>query len=161
MSARVEAQVTALTSYGEFENTYEYYYSSAKKIKSHHVVILLIIVGLVLLFHFRHKIAAAHDRYRTRTRLRYSRLSGRESNGFEDDLEEGLSSNNFDIQSNIASNDTRKGLLEEAKQEIRVIMNDQGLSFDEARLSYLQQKLDKNGIDKNGMPLDPKTVTFS
>lgn len=129
------------------------------KIKSHHIILIVVVILALLLFHFRHKLAALHDRYRMNKRVRYTRVN---TNGesFEDDLEAGLSSNNFDIASNISSNDSRKGLLESAKLQIKDIMAAEGLSFDDARLQYLQQQLNENNIGPDGMPLDPKTVSF-
>jgi hypothetical protein len=53
---------------------------------------------------------------------------------FQDDLEGGLNSESFDIRSNIDSEDSRKGLLEEGKREIKRIMNERGITFDEARV---------------------------
>lgn len=136
--------------------SYYYHYSNGESIvKSHHILGVLVILGLVLLFHFRHKIAEAHDRYRMRRRLgRYSTVGG-----FDEDLENGFNSNNFNIESNIHNNDPR-GLLEEAKVEIKRLMTTQRLSFDEARLQYTQSQLNRHGINKDGMPADPKLVTF-
>lgn len=131
--------------------------SGFKMIKSHHIVLVLAIVVCILLYHFRHKIAGAHDRYRTRRRLGYSLAES----SFADDLGDGLSSNTFDIESNISNQDSRKGLLENAKQEIKLIMSEQEIGFDEARLQYLHQQLMLNEIGPDGMPLDSKTVTFS
>ena len=79
---------------------------------------------------------------------------------FQDDLEGGLNSESFDIRSNSDSEDSRKGLLEEGKREIKRIMNERGITFDEARLEYTRSRLAENNIDADGMPLDPKTVTF-
>lgn len=133
-----------------------YFYKASTNVKSHHVAIVVVVVVAILLFHFRHKIAEAHDRYRMNRRVRYSSLGL-----FEDDLEDGLSSHNFDLESNIESGDSRKGLLEAAKSEIKAIMHSQHLSFDDARLQYLQSELASNDIAPDGMPRDPKTVTFS
>lgn len=138
---------------------HDYYNSGKEKVKSHHLFLVFIIIVLVLLFHFRHKLAEAHDRFRTRLRLRYSRFE-EEANGFEDDLENGLSSNTFDIESNISSGDQREGLLQNAKDEIKRIMEERGITFDEARYQYTQYQLGRNNIGKDGTPLDPKTVTF-
>ncbi|KAK6458483.1 uncharacterized protein RJT20DRAFT_126525 [Scheffersomyces xylosifermentans] len=137
---------------------YMYTDDGESRVKSHHVLLFVIIVGCLLLFHFRHKIAEAHDRYRTRTRSQngfYNRLSS-----FQDDVLRGFSSSNFDLEGNIESNDPRKGLSEEAKLEIEVIMNAKGKSFDEARLEYTQSELGRNGIHNDGLPNDPKLVTF-
>lgn len=128
-------------------------------IKSHHVVIFVLFILALVLFHFRHKLAALHDRYRMNKRVRYNQING--GGSFEDDLEAGLSSNNFDIASNISNSDSRKGLLEQAKLEIKEMMAAESISFDDARLKYLQQQLGENNVGPDGMPLDPKTVSFS
>lgn len=79
---------------------------------------------------------------------------------FQRDIESGLTSDNFDLETN-NSDDGRKGLDEYAKSKILKIMADNpGLSFDEARLQYTREVLSKNQIGPDGMPLDPRTVTF-
>lgn len=153
MSSRLNTEL-------EGSSLYDYYAHTKGKVKTHHVLFVFFIITVIVLFHFRHKLAAAHDRYRTRRRLRFSRLPADE-NGFEDDLENGLSSSTFDIGENISNNDQRQGLLQNAKEEIKRIMDNSSLSFDQARYQYTQQQLGENGIGKDGTPLDPKTVTFS
>lgn len=118
-------------------------------------VVIIILVG----FHFRNKIAAAHDRFRSRRRLRYSGIP--ESTGFEEDLENGLSSNNFDLRENITNQDSRAGLESNAKTEIKKIMVQHNIGFDEARLIYTRKQMKSNSIGSNGVPLDPRAVTFS
>lgn len=130
---------------------------TASSVKSHHIVLIFVVLGALLVFHFRHRIAEAHDRFRTRRRMRYASVSS----SFADDLEDGLSSANFDIEANIASGDLRLGLLEAATAEIKRSMASKGLLFDEARLQYLQGQLGLNNIGADGVPLDPRTVTFS
>lgn len=62
---------------------------------------------------------------------------------FEDDIEDGLSSTHFDLESqNIDQNDHRAGLKD--KEEILKIMKKQKCSFDEARLIRQQRLLKKN-----------------
>lgn len=141
-------------------NWYDYPYSH--HVKSHHVAIFVVVVIVVIfLIHFRQRIAAWHDRFRTRRRMRYARLHDN-LGGFELDVENGLSSANFDLQSNIDNaSDTRSGLLESAAQEIRHIMEEEHVSFDEARLRYFNMELAENGIGADGVPTDRKTVTFS
>lgn len=39
-------------------------------------------------------------------------------------------------------------------------MNTKGVGFDEARLEYTRSELNKNDIDENGLPRDPKLVVF-
>lgn len=82
-----------------------------------------------------------------------------QSSLFEGDLESGLSSGNFDLSGNLAG-DSRKGLDENAKAEIRNIMDTQNVSFDEARLRYFQSSLSNNVVGSDGVPTDRRTVTF-
>ncbi|CDH60797.1 hypothetical protein RO3G_04384 [Lichtheimia corymbifera JMRC:FSU:9682] len=78
---------------------------------------------------------------------------------FEDDIEDGLTSSQFDLEANIDQDDQRAGLKD--KEEILKIMKKQKVSFDEARLIRQQRLLKKNNIDPaTGLPLDPKFVTF-
>lgn len=80
---------------------------------------------------------------------------------FEDDINDGLSSLNFDLEANnVNLGDTRAGLDAVAKTEIRKIMDDRGLSFDEARLEYTKGRFNENDIDEDGLPRDPKLVRF-
>lgn len=125
------------------------------KLKPIHLAIFFVLLVAVLVYHFRDKIGEFHDRLRTRRRMRYVNLT----NGFNDDLENGLSSDNFDITSS-NHDDTREGLLEAAKEEIKQIMHEENIGFDQARLKYTKSQFGKNNIDANGMPLDPRTVTF-
>ncbi|KAI9593895.1 hypothetical protein BDF19DRAFT_446250 [Syncephalis fuscata] len=78
---------------------------------------------------------------------------------FQRDIENGLTSSNFDLSSNLHDGDTRPGL---DADEVRRIMKDEGCSFDEARLIRQQRILLQNNIDpRTGLPRDPKLVTFS
>ncbi|ORX91518.1 hypothetical protein K493DRAFT_286679 [Basidiobolus meristosporus CBS 931.73] len=78
---------------------------------------------------------------------------------FLEDLENGLSSETFDILPNIEGGDSRPGLDSE---EIHRIMKKHGCTFDEARVIRQQLKFKNNNIDPaTGMPLDPKAVVFS
>ncbi|KAI9271799.1 hypothetical protein BDA99DRAFT_569583 [Phascolomyces articulosus] len=78
---------------------------------------------------------------------------------FEDDIDDGLTSSQFDLEANLEQNDQRAGLKD--KEEILKIMKKQKVSFDEARLIRQQRLLKKNNIDPvTGLPLDPKFVTF-
>lgn len=122
-------------------------------VQSHHVLIFFIIVFCLIIFHYRNRIAQWHDRYRTRSR--YSAV------GFQLDIENGLTSSTFDLNSNVSSGDSRDGLLEAATAAIREIMEQENESFDQARLRYFQQELQDNGIGADGVPVDKKTVTFS
>jgi hypothetical protein len=84
---------------------------------------------------------------------------------FADDMEAGFSSSDFDLSGNVASGDSRHGLDDEAKREIRTIMQGSWfkapMSFDEARRVYMERRLERSGIGRDGMPRDPKLVTFS
>ncbi|KAK4179631.1 hypothetical protein QBC36DRAFT_69023 [Triangularia setosa] len=89
----------------------------------------------------------------------YSRLPGNSS--FEADIEAGLSSSNFDLNTNLAAGDSRSGLDEAAKREILQIMKKRRVKFDEARKVYMEQRFAANGIGADGRPRDPKFVSFS
>lgn len=41
------------------------------------------------------------------------------------------------------------------------IMKRRGVGFDEARRLFMQERFKKNGIGKDGIPRDPKFVSFS
>lgn len=125
-------------------------------VKSHHVLLFIIVMTLVVLFIMRKRIAEAHDRWRANRRVEgYNRVNG---DSFVDDLESGLNSDTFSITSNISNNDPRG--LAAAKEEIRKIMNEEHISFDEARLRYTRSELNRNNVDEDGLPRDPKLVTF-
>lgn len=125
------------------------------RVKSHHLALALVIVGALLVFHFRRKLAERFEVWRNNRR--WSRLAV--NGGFESDLENGFSSANFDINENIRNHDPRT-LDEAAKDEIRRLMLQHNLSFDDARVRYLRERFEANNVDASGMPLDPKTVTF-
>ena len=80
---------------------------------------------------------------------------------FTSDLEAGLSSSQFDISANIAEGDSRAGLDQRAKDEIRKIMRNRKVNFDEARRIYTEQRFARNNIGPDGRPRDPKFVSFS
>lgn len=61
---------------------------------------------------------------------------------FETDIEDGLTSSQFDLTANINEEDSRAGLKD--KEEIMRIMKKQNVSFDEARLIRQQKLLKKN-----------------
>ncbi|CAM1510330.1 Fc.00g006650.m01.CDS01 [Cosmosporella sp. VM-42] len=87
----------------------------------------------------------------------YSRLP----NSFADDIEAGLSSNTFDLSGNVASGDGRAGLDNSSKAEILKIMKKRRMNFDQARKVYMEQRFKANGIGADGLPRDPKFVSFS
>ncbi|KAI4918747.1 hypothetical protein J4E90_003134 [Alternaria incomplexa] len=86
------------------------------------------------------------------TRLPYS---------FRDDIEAGLSSSAFDLSGNVEAGDSRQGLDDAGKKEVMRIMKRRGCDFDEARRIYMQERFKKNNIGADGIPRDPKFVSFS
>ena len=57
--------------------------------------------------------------------------------------------------------DSRSGLDADAKKEVLQIMKRRGVGFDEARRIYMERNFRKSGIGADGLPRDPKLVTFS
>jgi hypothetical protein len=80
---------------------------------------------------------------------------------FRDDVEAGLHSADFDMTGNIEGGDERSGLDENAKREVLKIMKRRGVNFDEARRIYMERNFRKAGISADGLPKDPKFVSFS
>jgi len=80
---------------------------------------------------------------------------------FRDDVEAGLHSTNFDLANNITEGDERSGLDENAKREVQKIMKRKGVGFDEARKLFMESAFKKNNIGADGLPKDPKFVSFS
>lgn len=80
---------------------------------------------------------------------------------FTGDVEAGFTSTNFDLAGNIEDGDARAGLNKQAKREIRKIMKKRKMGFDEARQVYMEQRFANNNIRPDGMPRDPKFVSFS
>ncbi|OCT50789.1 hypothetical protein CLCR_07714 [Cladophialophora carrionii] len=80
---------------------------------------------------------------------------------FMGDVEGGFTSADFDLSSNIVEGDSRGGLDQTAKREIQRLMKVRGINFDEARRVYMEQRFKKNGIGADGIPRDPKFVSFS
>lgn len=72
-----------------------------------------------------------------------------------------MHSTNFDLSSNITAGDSRTGLDQAAKRDVQRIMKQRGVNFDEARRFYMEQKFKKSGIGADGIPRDPKFVSFS
>jgi hypothetical protein len=87
----------------------------------------------------------------------YSRLPS----SFSADIENGLSSSAFDLSGNIAAGDSRRGLDDASKREIQRIMKSRRVNFDEARRIYTEGRFAKNNIGPDGLPRDPKFVSFS
>lgn len=76
------------------------------------------------------------------------------------DVESGFTSSTFDLSDNVMEGDSRAGLDQKGKREVQRIMKSRGLSFDEARAVYMQKSFKKAGIGADGLPNDPKLVTF-
>jgi hypothetical protein len=75
-------------------------------------------------------------------------------------MADGLTSETFDLSQNLRDGDTRAGL--ENSEEIKRIMEQEGVGFDQARLLNQQRKFKSNNIDpQTGLPRDPKFVSFS
>ncbi|KAF4446041.1 putative protein precursor [Fusarium austroafricanum] len=87
----------------------------------------------------------------------YSRLP----NSFAGDIEAGLSSSTFDLSGNVESGDSRAGLDDAAKVEVLAIMKKRRMNFDQARKVYMENRFKANGIGADGLPRDPKFVSFS
>ncbi|KAH8921298.1 hypothetical protein BT69DRAFT_1211612 [Atractiella rhizophila] len=114
---------------------------------------LLVLLGLAFLLRNR---LIPHLPPRIRSRFtQYERLPT-----FESAIGAGLSSSTFDLSANVESGDTRGGLEESAADEVRRIMEERGVGFDEARLIRQQRYLARHGIGPDGMPLDKKAVHF-
>ncbi|MCJ1248330.1 hypothetical protein MMC30_005547 [Trapelia coarctata] len=80
---------------------------------------------------------------------------------FMNDVEGGFTSSDFDLTGNIMDGDSRAGLDEQGKREVKQIMKRQRVGFDEARRIYTERRFAKNNIGPDGMPRDPKFVSFS
>ncbi|CAI6333500.1 unnamed protein product [Periconia digitata] len=80
---------------------------------------------------------------------------------FRDDIEAGLTSSAFDLSANVESGDSRQGLDDAGKREVQTIMKRRGVDFDEARRIYMQNRFKNNNIGPDGIPRDPKFVSFS
>jgi len=88
---------------------------------------------------------------------RYSPIRG----SFSDDAAAGLHSSTFDLSGNIENGDSRGGLDERGKREVQRIMKARGVGFDEARRLSMLDTFSKQGIGADGLPRDPKFVSFS
>jgi hypothetical protein len=91
--------------------------------------------------------------------FRYVRLPT--SSTFAEDAEAGLHSSNFNLAENIEAGDSRRGLDENAKQEVYRIMKVRRVGFDEARRMFMEERFGREGIAADGRPLDRKAVMFS
>ena len=79
---------------------------------------------------------------------------------FRDDIEAGLHSSDFDLTGNVEG-DSRQGLDEAGKKEVLRIMKRKNVGFDEARRLLMQERFSKAGVGSDGVPRDPKFVSFS
>ncbi|KAF1986008.1 hypothetical protein K402DRAFT_413000 [Aulographum hederae CBS 113979] len=77
------------------------------------------------------------------------------------DVEAGLHSATFDLTSNITEGDSRSGLDETQKREVLKIMKKRRVNFDEARRLWMEGRFAREGIGADGLPRDPKFVSFS
>jgi hypothetical protein len=87
----------------------------------------------------------------------YSRLPA----SFAEDIDAGLSSSTFDLSGNVEAGDSRAGLDDASKAEILKIMKKRRMTFDQARKVYMENRFKANGIGADGLPRDPKFVSFS
>ena len=62
------------------------------------------------------------------------------------DVEDGFSSTDFNLGHNIVDGDSRGGLDEAGKREVRQIMKKRKLGFDEARKVYTEKRFARNNI---------------
>ncbi|KAG0245022.1 hypothetical protein B0O80DRAFT_378606 [Mortierella sp. GBAus27b] len=124
------------------------------------ILLFLLLLCLVVFLTRKHWLPKVQQ---LRERLRYSRLPffrAEEDSTFEQNIEEGLSSSNFDLHQNLLDGDGRHGM--ENADELRKIMKKYRCNFDQARLIYQQNQMKANGIDPlTGVPIDPKAVYFS
>ncbi|KAJ4379187.1 hypothetical protein N0V86_005231 [Didymella sp. IMI 355093] len=79
---------------------------------------------------------------------------------FRDDIEAGLHSSDFDLTGNVEG-DSRQGLDDAGKKEVLRIMKRKNVGFDEARRLLMQERFSKAGVGSDGIPRDPKFVSFS
>jgi len=109
----------------------------------------------MLVYYYRSRIVSLFQNSNL-SRGGYSRLAT-----FSSQAAHGLSSGNFDIEeNNLEAGDSRTGLDEAGALEVHAIMQQQGISFDEARLVRHKRILQQNGVDpQTGLPLDSKAVT--
>ena len=78
-----------------------------------------------------------------------------------DDAEAGMHSADFNLAENIEGEDQRSGLEPEQRREVLRLMKVRGIGFDEARRELMEKRFKGAGIGKDGLPKDPKLVTFS
>ncbi|KAJ1910954.1 hypothetical protein IWQ60_010382 [Tieghemiomyces parasiticus] len=129
---------------------YRQYHSSTSAADPHHFSFADLFHSLPLV---------PHRLYNPLSRTNHDAAGSDATGSFQADLEAGLSSAYFDLNTNIASGDGRAGL--DRGEEIKHIMTSEKCGFDEARKIYHQRVMRSNNIDPNtGIPLDPKAVLF-
>lgn len=74
------------------------------------------------------------------------------------DCDRGASSSTFEVSPEFGTLDGRR--FGPGMAEVRQVMCQEGISFDEARLQLVWRTMLQNGVDSSGMPTDPKTFTF-
>ncbi|CAG8437411.1 2816_t:CDS:2 [Diversispora eburnea] len=125
-----------------------------------YIILLLILLLMLLLYKYGNVLLIHFPSFNRRYQRLPAIFSTASSSSFQNDIEDGLTSESFDLQQNINSGDERSGLGD--TDEIRHIMETHGLTFDQARLYRMQNKFKTNNIDpQTGVPKDPKLVTFS
>eukprot|EP00434_Breviolum_minutum_P010733 symbB.v1.2.009465.t1/scaffold600.1/size182905/5 len=81
---------------------------------------------------------------------------------FADDIfqaEEGARcSANWELEENLSDAEQRR--LMPGMAEVGHLMQQDGLTFDEARFKMVAKQMELMGVDPSGMPLDPKAFTF-
>ncbi|SAM01468.1 hypothetical protein [Absidia glauca] len=123
-------------------------------------IVVFLLLCTLLGYIFRERLMAlASEAANQMNRLLGYHLLPTNAGSFESDIEDGLTSSQFDLAGNLSEEETRAGLKD--KEEILKIMKRQKVSFDQARLIRQQKLLKKNNIDPaTGLPLDPKFVSF-
>eukprot|EP00930_Biecheleria_cincta_P070760 TRINITY_DN58371_c0_g1_i1.p1 TRINITY_DN58371_c0_g1~~TRINITY_DN58371_c0_g1_i1.p1 ORF type:complete len:222 (-),score=44.78 TRINITY_DN58371_c0_g1_i1:70-735(-) len=71
-------------------------------------------------------------------------------------VEAGCISDNFET----GDSEEDRQRLDEGMAEVMQLMQREGLTFDEARLHIVRNRMALMGVDSSGMPLDPKAFTF-
>ncbi|PVU99984.1 hypothetical protein BB559_000245 [Furculomyces boomerangus] len=130
------------------------------------ITVLLTLLGLYYIFSLLARKNHSYSSVSRNSRLQTNNISSQRQpiglgygSGFVQDYLDGLSSETFDVGINIGKGDDRVGL---DSDEIKMIMKDEKVSFDSARLIRQQRIMLKNNIDPNtGLPLDPKAFVFS
>ncbi|RHZ51971.1 hypothetical protein Glove_467g4 [Diversispora epigaea] len=124
------------------------------------IILIFVILLLLVLYKYGNTLLIHFPSFNRRYQRLPAIFSTASSSSFQQDIENGLTSESFDLQQNISGGDDRSGL--EETDEIRLIMETHGLTFDQARLYRMQNKFKTNNIDpQTGVPKDPKLVTFS